>query len=80
MLHFITVKGVVSASCPLFKKLAVVISLVVIGLHCNPLASNTVLQVFFVPLCFIHNTNSGSVADVIVNCSLMQKQIVAGFF
>jgi len=55
MLHFITVKGVVSAACTLFKNLAVVISLVVSVLHCNPLASNTVLQIFFVPLSFIHN-------------------------
>jgi len=55
MLHFITVKGVVSAACSLFKKLAVIISLVVSVLHCNPQASNTVLQVFFVPLSFIHN-------------------------
>jgi flagellar biosynthesis protein FlhB len=54
MLHFITVKEVVSAACPLFKKLAVV-SLVVSVLHYNPLASSTVLQVFFVPLSFIHN-------------------------
>jgi hypothetical protein len=55
MVHFITVKGVDFAACPLFKKLAVVISLMVSVLHCNPLASNMVLQVFFVPLSFTHN-------------------------
>jgi len=72
MLHFIT--------SPLFKKLAVVISLVVIVLHCNPLASNTVLRfsLYLCPLCTTWNSGSG--ATLIVNYSLMQKQIVAGFF